>query len=272
MVDQVLADKFAKKLGFSEYASVSKTGIAMTCDGVGTKLLVAEHFNKFDTIGIDLVAMSANDLLCSGSYPSRFMDYYATGDLNLEKSLEIIKGIKEGCRLADCDLVGGETAQLKPMFRQNHWFDLAGFMVGLQRKVFDLDSIERGDVLVGLPSSGVHSNGFTTLRNSTDKWDIEWLNPTRIYTKEIMGNLDIIKACAHITGGGLHGNLPRILGDTPYYLDIKLDEWWTNLRESLKMSLLEFAEIFNCGWGMVLVMSERDSLKIKGSKVIGDIL
>lgn len=272
MVDQALADSFAKELGFSEYASVSKEGIAITCDGVGTKLLVAEHFHKFDTIGIDLVAMSANDLLCSGSQPARFMDYYATGKLDLNKSREIITGIKEGCRLAGCKLAGGETAQLKPMFKQDHWFDLAGFMIGYQRQEFDYGTVRYGDTLVGIPSSGVHSNGFTTLRNSTDTWDIEWLNPTRIYTREIMDNLDFIKGVAHITGGGLHGNIPRIIGDNNYHITAELDPWWEELRESLSMSKRDLASTFNCGWGMVIVTDKPLKLNIPGAEIIGGII
>ncbi len=271
MVDQVLADEFAEKLGFSQYAAVSPDGIAMTCDGVGTKLLVAEHFNKFDTVGIDLVAMSANDLLCTGSNPLYFMDYYATGELVIDKSLEIISGIREGCKLAGATLVGGETAQLKPMFKKDEWFDLAGFMVGKQLKEFDLDSIKSGDFLVGLPSSGVHSNGFTTLRANTTEWDFEWLTPTRIYSEEILSNIDSIKACANITGGGIYGNLPRILGDKSYHIDLTLNDWWNSLYKTLKISMAEFVSIFNCGWGMVLVTENPDTLNIEDAVVIGKV-
>lgn len=274
MVDQKLADSFAAKLGFSEYAAtrnISNNRIAMTADGVGTKLLVAEHFRKFDTVGIDLVAMCANDLICSGSVPDYFMDYYAVGNLEIEKSTDILSGIQKGCKLAGAELVGGETAQLKPMFKKNDWFDLAGFMVGHQIKKFHLESIRPGDYLVGIPSNGVHSNGFTTLRTKTTEWDPDWLTPTRIYVNEIINNIEHIKACAHITGGGIHGNLPRILKEKQYTLDLTLNSWWEKLRYNLSMTTEEMYNIFNCGWGMILVTDSPNSLDIEDSKILGEV-
>ena len=283
MVDQLLADYFAAELGFSEYAPVVD-GIAMTTDGVGTKLLIAEHFNIFDTVGIDLVAMCANDLLCAGAEPTCFMDYYATGDLDLGKSFEILSGVNEGCKIAGAKLVGGETAQLKPMFKRDDWFDLAGFMIGKQKKQFDLESIKPGDIILGIPSSGLHSNGFTTLRENVTEWEREWLTPTRIYTKEILNNLKWIKACAHITGGGIHGNLKRIIGNNKYILDISLSDWWTDLYKTINatrrggvkhnIDIPEFQSIFNCGWGMLLVADSENctDIDIEDAVVLGEIV
>jgi len=275
MVNQVLADEFANYLGFSGYGGevrMSGRTLVMTTDGVGTKLLVAEHFGKFDTIGIDLVAMCANDLLCCGAEPFAFMDYYATGDLNLDKSKEILSGINKGCEIAGCALMGGETAQINPMFKRKHWFDLAGFMLGIQKKAPTPHYINTGDYLVGIPSSGVHSNGFTNLRLGTIEWDLDWMIPTRIYTKEILSNLNYIKSCAHITGGGVHGNLPRVLAGHKYDIDLTLSPWWKEIKNYLGMTLDEMESTFNCGWGMIIVTSHPNKLKIEDAKVIGRIL
>jgi phosphoribosylformylglycinamidine cyclo-ligase len=275
MVNQALANEFAEHLGFSGYGGevrVAGRTLVMTTDGVGTKLLVAEHFGKYDTIGIDLVAMCANDLLCCGAKPLAFMDYYATGDLDLNKSKEILVGINKGCEIAGCTLTGGETAQLNPMFKKKHWFDLAGFMIGVQKKPPTPHYINTGDYLVGIPSSGVHSNGFTDLRMGTSSWDMDWMIPTRIYTKEILNNINYIKACAHITGGGVHGNLPRVLGGKKYDVDLTLGPWWKELRGILGMTLDEFEAIFNCGWGMIVVTANPNKLNIEDAKVIGRIL
>ena len=275
MVNQVLADEFANYLGFSGYGGeVRMAGrtLVLTTDGVGTKLLVAEHFGKYDTIGIDLVAMCANDLLCCGAEPLAFMDYYATGELELNKSKEILAGINKGCEIAGATLVGGETAQLNPMFKKKHWFDLAGFMVGIQKKAPTPHYINTGDYLVGIPSSGVHSNGFTQLRMGTVHWDMDWMVPTRIYTREILDNIQYIKTCAHITGGGVHGNLPRVLGGKKYDIDLTLSPWWSELRQILGMTLDEFEAVFNCGWGMIIVTSQPNKLNIEDAKVIGRIV
>jgi len=239
----------------------------MTMDGVGTKLLVAEEFRKFDTIGIDLVAMNVNDLLCMGAVPIAFMDYLAVGELDLDKAKEILKGVKEGCELAGCKLVGGETAQLGPMFRRPHWFDIAGCAVGQQVK--QPEKVVEGDYLVGIPSSGVHSNGFTTLRKLTT-WDEEWLTPTRIYTDEILDNLNYIKACAHITGGGISGNLPRILHGLDYEISFELSPWWADLKD--RLDKYPFQTVFNCGWGMILVVENPELLDIDDAQVLGRVV
>ena len=235
--------------------------MVMTIDGVGTKLHIAEHFGIYDTVGIDLVAMCANDLICCGATPLTFMDYYATGELDLDKSRSILGGILEGCKLADCVLTGGETAQLKPMFLQNNWFDLAGFMVGEVRGSFDPEPIQSGDYLVGLRSSGLHSNGFTTIRKAYREV-YEWmLEPTVIYVPDVLNIMHHIKSCAHITGGGLTGNIPRALGDNKQYsLDFKFLPFWDNVSEIVRMNKVEMLSNFNCGYGMVLVVSDPNEL------------
>ena len=263
MVDQAKADAFGKELGFTGYGGEFMVGdhkMVMTTDGVGTKLHIAEHFGIYDTVGIDLVAMCANDLICCGATPLTFMDYYATGDLDLDKSRSILKGIKDGCELAGCKLTGGETAQLKPMFLKDDWFDLAGFMVGEVRGSFDPEPIQSGDYLVGLHSSGLHSNGFTTIRKAyRDVY--EWmLEPTVIYAQDVLEIMHHIKSCAHITGGGLTGNIPRALGRKSYSLDFKFLPFWDNVSEIVRMDRGEMLANFNCGYGMVLVVSEPDKL------------
>ena len=232
MVNQQKADDFADYLGFDEYASCIPVGnkdIYITCDGVGTKLYLADHFKKWDTIGIDLVAMCVNDLLCCGATPKAFMDYYAVGNLDLDKSKEIIKGIKKGCEIAGCRLVGGETAQLQGMFNKSDSFDLAGFALGevkqRTRIHSKLQTPNRGDYIIGIPSNGLHSNGFTFLTENLRQPPEPWmLDPTRIYTKEILSNLSKIKRCAHVTGGGILRALRRL---SP-------ERWWTTERLPLR--------------------------------------
>lgn len=275
MVDQAKANSLAAWLGFSDYGTVLDNpggkNIVLSTDGVGTKLLVAERFNKFDTVGIDLVAMCVNDLLCMGARPVAFLDYLATGALQLDKSKEILKGVLEGCRLAGCALVGGETAQLNPMFYRPSWFDLAGFVMGFQERSFPVRGIEPGSTLVGIPSSGLHSNGFTKIRESYSEWREDFLTPTRIYTKEILDNLEHIQACAHITGGGIHGNLPRILGKRDYSIHLPIQKYWKEIQKSTKLSKEEMENTFNCGWGMILVVKDPSLLKIKDAALLGKV-
>lgn len=273
MVDQAKANELAEYLGLSGYGAVINVGsardIVLSTDGVGTKLLIAEHFNKFDTVGIDLVAMCANDILCVGARPHSFLDYYATGSLDLAKSKEILDGVLKGCELAGCKLVGGETAQLNPMFFKNSWFDLAGFIMGIVEHRLPSPFVMKGDYIVGIPSSGIHSNGFTTIRSKLDTWTEDLLTPTRIYTDEIMNNLTYIKACAHITGGGIHGNLPRVLNGLKYKINLTLDSYWKDLQNKLNVSSEEMENTFNCGWGMLLICSKPEFLDIKGARVLG---
>lgn len=240
-------------------------------DGVGTKLKLAIDSKKFDTVGIDLVAMCTNDLLCNFGEPLFFLDYYATAKLEVDEATDVVKGIAEGCIQSECALVGGETAEMPGMYKEGD-FDLAGFCVGIAEKD-ELNRIERvnaGDVLIALPSSGIHSNGFSLVRkllleklgmsldddfNGRPLKDV-LLEPTRIYVKEFKANKDNINALAHITGGGITENLPRVLPDNLKAI-IK--------RESVKVLPIfehmgnhvdteEMYRTFNMGVGMILVV------------------
>ena len=284
-VDIAKADQLIKQLGFSDYGAVINLGdtkIVLSTDGVGTKILVAEYLNVFDTIGIDLVAMCANDILCHGAKPHSFLDYYATGSLDVEKSKEILSGIQTGCELAGCKLVGGETAEMPGVY-ENSKFDLAGFCMGV---VIDelpkKDLMKEGDVIIGIPSTGPHSNGYSLLRQLYGGiYNISILRPTRIYTDDILPILSLIKGAAHITGGGIHGNLPRILPDhLNYNINIELKDWWSALFTSTQnfpmgMSKYEFESVFNCGWGLLLVADAENidqiSEKVTDSAVLGTL-
>ena len=284
-VDIAKGNEIAKYLGFKDFgASIIAGGeeLVMSTDGVGTKILVAEAQQKFDTIGIDLVAMCANDILTKFAKPAGFLDYYATGKLDLEKSKQILDGILEGCKLADCTLMGGETAEMPGVYEETK-FDLAGFIVGFvdSSKRNIKPQINTGDLLVGIPSSGPHSNGFSLLRKVLPLEEIP-LTPTRIYTNEILENMTYIKACAHITGGGLFENIPRVLDGKSFELihhvmDFKSESWWTDLFFKcldLNIGMEEFLTVFNGGWGMVLVVDPKDvdDLNILGIKVIGEVI
>ncbi|MBD3789563.1 MAG: phosphoribosylformylglycinamidine cyclo-ligase [Campylobacterales bacterium] len=214
------AGAYALPAGYKEPVILSAT------DGVGTKLKIAIESGKFDTVGIDLVAMCVNDLICNMGTPMFFLDYYATGKLVPQNAQAVVAGIAEGCRRAECALVGGETAEMPGMYSEDD-FDLAGFAVGIaERSEMDtVSNVKAGQVLIALPSSGVHSNGYSLVRKLFfDKLgmslDSEFegkplvetlLEPTRIYVKEFKANKPYIKALAHITGGGIVENLPRVL-------------------------------------------------------------
>lgn len=277
--------------------------LVATTDGVGTKLLICEMAQKYSTIGIDLVAMVVNDLIVYGAEPLFILDYYATGKLQLERAEEIITGIIEGCRQAKCLLLGGETAELPGIYDSDQ-FDLAGFGVGVvsRDKIIDGKRIKTNDVLIGLASNGLHSNGYALARKvlleknklSLDTYFEELeetlgeclLRPTIIYSKIIMdlvNNFDI-KGIAHITGGGIRGNLARIL---PYRVDAELyaDSWeippiFEMIQRLGPVETEEMFRVFNMGIGMILVVDtmlpERiiDFCEKKGQKayVIGSIV
>jgi phosphoribosylformylglycinamidine cyclo-ligase len=201
-------------------------------DGVGTKLKLASEWNIHDTIGIDLVAMSVNDILTVGAKPLFFLDYFSTSKLNLDITTLVIKGISEGCLYTGCALIGGETAEMPDMYQPNE-YDLAGFAVGVVEKSKMLPKyidITAGDIILGLSSSGFHSNGYSLIRKCinldpsvvTDKFKRVILSPTKIYVKQVLHAIDNcnIKALAHITGSGLLGNIPRVL---PSHLDFNLN-------------------------------------------------
>lgn len=246
-------------------------------DGVGTKILLAEITGKYDTIGIDLVAMSVNDILTCGSQPVFFLDYLAVGRIKKRRDLEIMKGIAEGCRQAGCALLGGETAQMADVYGKDG-FDLAGFAVGVVDKgrIIDGSKIKSGDAVLGLPSSGLHSNGFSLVRKLFSEKEIKkdkelglaLLKPTRIYAEpilEIIGKFEV-KGLAHITGGGLLENVPRILPrGTKAVLERcawKTPGIFSLIRERGKVSEVEMARTFNLGVGMVIIAGPSEAEKI----------
>jgi phosphoribosylformylglycinamidine cyclo-ligase len=244
-------------------------------DGVGTKLKLAIDAKKFDTVGIDLVAMCSNDLLCNFGEPLFFLDYYATAKLDVNEATQVVKGIAEGCIRSECALVGGETAEMPGMYKEGD-FDLAGFCVGIAEKdeLNRIDKIKAGDTLIALPSSGVHSNGFSLVRKllleklgmSLDD-DFQGkalkdvlLEPTRIYVKEFKANKDKINALAHITGGGITENLPRVLPDNLKAVvkraDVRVLPIFQFMAEHVELE--EMYRTFNMGVGMVLVVSSEN--------------
>lgn len=253
-------------------------------DGVGTKLFLAMKANRIADVGIDLVAMSVNDVVTCGAKPLFFLDYYATGRLNVDSAEKVIDGIIEGCRESDCILLGGETAEMPGMYNEED-FDLAGFAVGVVEKerIIDGSTIKVGDVVIGLPSTGVHSNGYSLVRKIVEVRKIDlnakvpWenatfgevlLRPTRLYVRLVLdlANRFTVKGLAHITGGGLPGNANRILPDN-CNAEIEFGSWpvlpvfkW--LEESGPVERGEMFRTFNMGVGMVVVVpaDEADSI------------
>ena len=244
-------------------------------DGVGTKLKLAIDAKKFDTVGIDLVAMCSNDLLCNFGEPLFFLDYYATAKLDVNEATQVVKGIAEGCIRSECALVGGETAEMPGMYKEGD-FDLAGFCVGIAEKdeLNRIDKIKAGDTLIALASSGVHSNGFSLVRKLLlEKLGMSLeddfqgkplkdvlLEPTRIYVKEFKANKDKINALAHITGGGITENLPRVLPDNLKAVvdrnKIKVLPIFEFMGQHVELE--EMYRTFNMGVGMVLVVSSEN--------------
>ena len=249
--------------------------IVSSTDGVGTKLDLANRFHKFDTIGIDLVAMCVNDLIVQGAKPLFFLDYIAIGKLNLKKVKQILKGIMKGCKLADCDLVGGETAEMPGIYKKNK-FDLAGFSVGIvsKKKLIDKKNVKNNDIILAIPSSGIHSNGYSLVRSILNKKKIskklklELLKPTKIYTKEIMqlSKKNLIHSAAHITGGGLIENLSR---SVPKNFVINLDLSKIKVKNIFKwlkknnVSNNEMLRTFNCGIGFCIIVKKKNVNNIK---------
>jgi phosphoribosylformylglycinamidine cyclo-ligase len=248
-------------------------------DGVGTKIDIAQELNKFDSIGIDLVAMCVNDLIACGAEPLLFLDYYVTDKLKVETAAEVIKGIAEGCLMAGCSLVGGETAEHPGSFSDNT-FDLAGFSVGIvdEKKLIGANGANIGDVLIGMSSSGVHSNGFSLIRKILEDSDTNLeekigemsignhlLTPTKIYVKEILSLKEKINisAVSHITGGGFYENIPRLLDKrSKAVIDFNFEDWpskeiykWIS---SKGVKIEDMLNTFNCGIGMVIAISPSD--------------
>ena len=263
------AGAYALPQGYKEPVLLSAT------DGVGTKLKVAIDAQKLEGVGIDLVAMCVNDLICNHGIPLFFLDYYATGKLKPDVDKTVVAGIAEGCRRAECALIGGETAEMPGMYQEDD-FDLAGFAVGIaERSELDtLSRIEPGQLLVALPSSGIHSNGYSLVRKLLfEKLGMRLeeefegkplaqtlLEPTRIYVKAYKANKPHIKALAHITGGGIVENLPRVLPETIEAV-VEKDHIQTLPVFDLMQKYVDEEEMFrtfNMGVGMVWVVDESD--------------
>lgn len=260
-------------------------------DGVGTKLKLAIDANRYDTVGIDLVAMCVNDLICNFGTPSFFLDYYATGKLDIEAATTVVKGIAEGCRQAQCALIGGETAEMPGMYSGSD-FDLAGFAVGVAEKsqMNRLEHVSAGDILIALPSSGIHSNGYSLVRKlffeklglsfdtriGTETLIDILLKPTKIYVQTFKKLQNHINALAHITGGGLIENVPRVLPENLqaiiYKDKIRVLPIFEMMREHVEE--VQMYRTFNMGVGMVLVISpEHVDTVLAGSDgyVIGEL-
>jgi phosphoribosylformylglycinamidine cyclo-ligase len=256
--------------------------IVAATDGVGTKLKLAIETGNLSTVGIDLVAMCVNDLIVQGAEPLLFLDYFATGELKVDEASKIISGIAEGCRQAGCVLIGGETAEMPDMYKKGD-FDLAGFSVGAAERgsLIDGKSISAGDIIIGLPSSGVHSNGFSLVRKLLEVNDISlsdnstiykgktvgevFLTPTNIYVKQLLPLIKagLVKGLAHITGGGLLDNIPRILPKNTSAIlnadNIKLLPEFIWLAELGNLSPFELSRTFNCGIGMTIIVDKNKS-------------
>ena len=248
-------------------------------DGVGTKLRLAIDLKKHDTIGIDLVAMCVNDLVVQGAEPLFFLDYYATGKLEVDVASDVVKGIAEGCVQSGCALVGGETAEMPGMYHAGD-YDLAGFCVGVaeKSKIIDGSKVQAGDALIALGSSGPHSNGYSLIRKVIDVAGVnpateqlagkalgdQLLAPTKIYVKSVLELIEKVDvhAIAHLTGGGFWENIPRVLPDnTKAVIDEKSWEWqpvfkW--LQEKGNIDSYEMYRTFNCGVGMVIALPQAD--------------
>jgi phosphoribosylformylglycinamidine cyclo-ligase len=266
------------KASIGGYASLfeldKKRWLAASTDGVGTKLKLAFRLGNHRTVGIDLVAMSVNDLLCVGAEPLFFLDYFATGKLNSGVAEQVLEGIVEGCKQAGCALVGGETAEM-PDFYSDGEYDLGGFAVGQvnPKNVLPRKEIKAGDVLIGIASSGVHSNGFSLLRKlipqgaEGNQIAKDLLTPTKIYARSLMPILEdrLVQGMAHITGSG-YLNVPRMSGKVSYEIELPpiaerapIYPW---VIENARLSLSELAQTFNLGVGMVLVVKKTNVGKV----------
>jgi phosphoribosylformylglycinamidine cyclo-ligase len=248
-------------------------------DGVGTKLKLAFHLNKHDTVGQDLVAMSVNDILVQGAEPLFFLDYFACGKLDVGTAATVVKGIADGCELAGCALIGGETAEMPGMYPDGE-YDLAGFAVGAveKSKIIDGTTIAVGDVVLGLASSGIHSNGFSLVRKIIERANPDLsadfhgrsladalMAPTRIYVKPLLALMQniAVKGMAHITGGGLVENVPRVLPEK-FTAELQQSAWplpplFAWLQQHGGVADAEMHRVFNCGIGMVVIVSAADA-------------
>ena len=270
--------KFSNIGGFGSISNIPKNlkdpKIVACTDGVGTKVEIANLLNKYDTIGIDLVAMSVNDLIVQGARPLIFLDYISINKIDLKKLKSIIKGIVKGCKIASCQLVGGETAEMPGTYEKGK-FDIAGFAVGLvdKKNILDKKNIKKNDLVLAVPSSGLHSNGYSLVRHVLKKGKInfkinkflrkELIKPTKIYVEEVLSLIDknLLNGCANITGGGLADNIRRIIPDK-LVADIDLKKVKTKkIFKWLKLNNIEDKEMlktFNCGVGFCLIINPKN--------------
>ena len=298
-VDIKAADKFVKfisnistkKKGKKKFSNIGGFGsisdipqniinpkIVACTDGVGTKIEIANTINKFDTIGIDLVAMSVNDLIVQGAKPLIFLDYISINKINLHKLKSIIKGVIKGCNIAGCELVGGETAEMPGTYEKGK-FDIAGFAIGIvdKKKILDKNQIKKDDLILAVPSSGLHSNGYSLIRYLIKKKKInlknnynlkkELISPTKIYVKEILEliNKNLLISCANITGGGLEDNIKRVIPKN-LCAEISLNninppkifQW---IKKN-KIDDKEMLKTFNCGVGFCLIIKPKNYKKV----------
>lgn len=285
-IDGVLTDigSFGGSYSLAKYMGMEEPVLVSGTDGVGTKLKLAFDLNKHDTIGIDCVAMCVNDILCSGAIPLFFLDYIATGRISPEQVAEIVKGIATGCKESLCALVGGETAEM-PGFYKDGEYDVAGFAVGIvdKAKMIDGSKMKAGDVIIGLRSSGVHSNGYSLVRKIIDTYKLDlnayceelgetygeaFLKPTKLYVKAVMAAKEAaeLKGIAHITGGGFIENVPRML---PEGVDARINlnaidapKVYTLLERLSGLEINELYNTFNMGIGMMIVTAKEDADKV----------
>ncbi|MDF2614909.1 MAG: phosphoribosylformylglycinamidine cyclo-ligase [Clostridia bacterium] len=300
----VLTDigSFGGAFSLGAFAGMKEPVLVSGTDGVGTKLKLAFDLNKHDTIGIDAVAMCVNDIICGGAEPLFFLDYIATGKIAPEHIASIVKGIADGCKESMCALVGGETAEM-PGFYPDGEYDVAGFAVGIvdRAEMIDGSSIKAGDVIIGLPSSGVHSNGYSLVRKLVEVAGVDLsayseelgetygealLKPTKLYVKAVKAAKEAakIKGIAHITGGGFIENVPRMLpADVDAKINLKVIEKpavYSFLERTSNLGVSELYNTFNMGIGMMMVVDAADSDKVisalnsmgEKAKVIGEIV
>jgi len=275
--------KFSNIGGFGSISSIpnniKQPKIVACTDGVGTKIEIANTLNKYDTIGIDLVAMSVNDLIVQGAKPLLFLDYISINKIDLKKLKSIIKGIVNGCKQSSCELVGGETAEMPGTYEKGK-FDIAGFAVGVvgTNKILSKNKIKNNDLVLAIPSSGLHSNGFSLVRYLINQKKInikknkflknELLRPTKIYVKEVLNLIDknLINGCSNITGGGLADNIKRVI---PENLVAEIDLTKINPSQIFKwlkknnISDREMLKTFNCGVGFCLIINPKKLSKVK---------
>ena len=279
-------NKNKKESNIGNFGSVTKipsnlknVHIVASTDGVGTKIEIANALNKFNTIGIDLVAMSVNDLIVQGAKPIFFLDYISINKIDLKKLKSIIKGIIKGCKLSGCELVGGETAEMPGTYEKGK-FDIAGFAIGIvgKKNILSKKKISNKDLILAVPSSGIHSNGYSLVRHLIKRKKInihkkkflkkELIRPTKIYVKEILRLIDnkLLNGCANITGGGLVDNLKRVIPENLYaninlnlIRPLKIFKW---LKKN-NLSDREMLKTFNCGVGFCLIINPKNLNKIE---------